>query len=67
MVRPSYYCTQALTGHGNIYSHLRKFKILEDEACVCGAVRDTVPHLQLASRQYDPQREALRELVPIGK
>ena len=34
---------------------------------MCGAVRDTVPHLLLDCRQYDPQREALRELVPIGK
>ena len=31
------------------------------------AVRDTVPHLLLECRQYDPQRGALKELVPIGK
>ena len=66
-VRLSYYCTQALTGHGNFNSHLRKFKIVEDDACVCGAHRDTVPHLLLECRQYNAQREALRELVPIGK
>ena len=66
-VRPSYYCTQALTGHGNFNSHLRKFKIVEDLACVCGTNRDTVPHLLLECRQYNAQREALKELVPIGK
>ena len=66
-VRPSYYCTQALTGHGNFNAHLRKFKIVENEGCVCGAHRDTVPHLLLECRHYNAQREALRELVPIGK
>ena len=49
-VRPSYYRTQALTGHGNFYSHLRKFKIVEDEDSVCGAHRDTVPHILLECR-----------------
>ena len=59
-IRPSYYCTQTPTGHGNFYSHLRKFKIVEDEASVCGADRDIVLHLLLECRQYDSQREAGR-------
>ena len=66
-VMPSYYCTQDLTGHSNFYSHLRKFKIVADEACVCDAVRYTVPLLLENCRQHDPQREAQRELVPIGE
>ena len=63
-IRPSYYCTQALTGHGDFRSYLRERQIVNDGTCLCGRAEDTVAHFLLECPAYEPQRVALRDFVP---
>ena len=62
--RPSYYCTQTLTGHGDFRPYLRERSIVDDGTCLCGPAEDTVTHFLLECPAYDPQRVALWDFVP---
>lgn len=63
-ISTSYHCRQAHTGHGNFGSNLREGQIAADESCSCGADNDTVEHFPLECPLFDPQRVALRDVVP---
>lgn len=56
----SYFCTQALTGHGNFGSYFRWRRLGADEFRSCGVEEDTVAHFVIKCPEFDPQREALR-------
>ena len=54
----NYYITQAITGHGNFGSYLKKFKKTESESCKgCGAVEDSVWHCIFECEKYAGLRE----------
>ena len=63
----SYYCTQALTSHGDFRSYLRDRQIVDDGTCLCRRAEDTVPHFLLECPAYDPQSVALPGFVTEWK
>lgn len=63
-LEPDHYCTQVFTGHGDFRERLSSLGLADDDDCGCGGGVDSVAHLLLECREYDPQRVALRSMVP---
>lgn len=63
----SHWCTQILTGHGNFRARLAPLGLVKDSCCCCGTAEDTVQHLTMDCPLFEPQRVAIRELVPTSE
>jgi hypothetical protein len=62
-----------VTGHGNIRSHLHRFKITETPACPCSTTDQTIDHLLFECELLNKERDKLISTVlktdvwPISK
>lgn len=65
-LRPDYYSTQVLSGHGDFGARLASLGLVDGVDCACG-LPDTVGHFLLECPTYEPQRVALREYVGDGE
>ena len=47
--------------------HNVRLQIATEGSCSCSAEDDTVAHFFLECPVFEPQREALRDVVPVGR
>lgn len=67
-VKPDHCVTQFLTGHGNFRGRKAALGLVESGVCACcGDPGDTAPHHLLECSSFEPQRVALRSVVPVGE
>ena len=52
-----------VTGHGNIRSHLHRFKITETPTCPCGTKDQTIYHLLFECELLNEERDNLISIV----
>jgi hypothetical protein len=55
--------TTIVTGHGNIKSYLRKYKILDSPMCSCKSGEQTVDHIIFECKLLQQERERLKSTV----
>lgn len=55
----SFEMTQILTGHGFCKSYLKRFKIMDSDACPCGLGIQNFPHLITECPKFESQRSNL--------
>ena len=62
-----------VTGHGNVRSYLRRFKIIETQICPCGTTEQTIDHLLFECELINKERDSLISTIlktdvwPISK
>ena len=52
-----------VTGHGNIRSHLHRFKIIDTSACPCGTKDQTIDQLLYECELLNKERDSLKSPV----
>jgi len=65
-IKPNYYLTQFLSGHGNFRSKLRKFSLVKTDKCQCGS-KDTPRHTFYECERFKTIRETYkRKILSVG-
>lgn len=62
-LKPNYYITQFLTGHGNFAQKLNYFGRSEDDKCECGDIEDS-NHTLFFCRRWEDIRRIWKESFP---
>jgi len=55
--------TSMVMGHGNIRSHLHKFKIIDTPTCPCGTKDQTIDHSLFECELLNKERDSLKSSV----
>jgi len=55
--------TTMVTGHGNIKSHLHKYKILDSPMCSCKSGEQTADHILYDCKLLEQERDSLKAAV----
>lgn len=58
-IRPDFYTTQFLTGHGDFRDYLRRFYLRDAGKCPCGSVGQSSEHILWDCPRLDSERAAL--------
>lgn len=57
-----HYLTQYVTGHGRFKANLRRFNLVEEDMCTCGAA-ETASHVLMECHMFEEERRPLREAM----
>ena len=62
-INPTANFTAIVTGHGNIKTHLHKYKILQNTKCSCNKGEQTVDHIMYSCNLQEEERDRLKTVI----